>query len=212
MKRPQKIRKQRDTILILTNGRTEKNYFEAISTGYSSMYKIEVKLLNAECDKLVNYAINLDRSKYNQIWCVFDIDNSLEENHLILALKLAKDNNINIAYSNEAFEVWLLYHIFEKVPSALTRKAYIKEINKHLESIGSSKYQKNDVELLKKIFLPKLLVATENSKKVHQKFEAEHQKLNSGNKGYPVWEWKSTTTVYKLIENLQLIQKDISNK
>ena len=210
MKRPQKIRKQKDTILIVTNGKkTEKNYFELISKRYHSLYTIEIKFLGGECDKLVNFAISVDKSKYNQVWCVFDIDDSLKEKHLIYALKLAEKNNINIAYSNESFEVWLLYHLSENVSSSLIIKLYIKEINKLLSNKGClAKYQKGDSVLLEKQFIPNLLIATENAKKTHQKFEANHQKSFSGNKGYPIWDWKSTTNIYQLIERLKLTDRE----
>lgn len=211
MKREQKARKIRDTILILTNGKqTEKNYFSCITSKYKTMFTIEVKFVNKQCDELVNYAIQLNNQQYNQIWCVFDIDDSLEEGHLITAIQLAKKNNINLAYSNEAFEVWLLNHLTENVRTGLTRRTYIKELNSLLSNNGSEVlYKKNDIELIKNKFMPEALTATQRAKKAHQKLIVEHQKNNEGNTNYPIWEWKSTTTVYQLMDALKLTPKDL---
>lgn len=57
----------------------------------------------------------------NQVWCVFDIDNSFEEGNLIETLTLAKNFEINIAFSNLAFEVWLISH-FKKCEKSNVNK------------------------------------------------------------------------------------------
>lgn len=210
MKRIPRPRKIRDTILIITNGKqTEKNYFNSITNNFKSMFTIKVEFKNKQCDELIQYALSLNSYEYNQIWCVFDIDDSLNEGHLLSALELSRNSNIKIAFSNESFEVWLLYHLSKTVNPSLTRKNYIKEINKQLQNNGITKnFQKNDIELLKNYFIPNILSAAENSKKVYQKLEAEHQKQFNANKNYPIWNWKSISTVYKLIECLQLRPKD----
>ena len=171
------------------------------------MFTIKVDFKNEQPDKLVDYAKNLDSNKYNQIWCVFDIDDTYTEGHLEYAINTAKKHNINLAYSNESFEVWLLCHLTSTVGVNLTRKTYIKEINKFLESKGFKNYEKNDAELIKKVFIPYVLEAVKNAKKTYQNREAENQRCFLGNKNYPIWEWKSTTTVYQLIEVLQLTDK-----
>lgn len=210
MKRKQKQRKVRDTIYIFTNGkRTEKLYFNNITNSFCSMFKIKVEYKNEQPDKLVEYAKKLDSNLYNQIWCVFDIDDTYKEGHLLYALEDARKHNINIAYSNEAFEVWLLCHLTKNIKPSLTRKTYIKEINYYLQEKGvERKYQKNDLELLKNQFIPNALQASEVAKKIYQSSEANHQREYDGNKNYPIWKWKSTTTVYQLIEALQLTSKN----
>lgn len=201
MKRIQKQRKIKDTILIITNGkRTEKLYFENLTHSFRSTYKIKVEYKNEQPDKLVDYAISMMFNSYNQIWCIFDIDDTYEDGHLISALTNAKKNKIHIAYSNESFEVWLLCHLTGNISATLNRRSYIKEIN----NIIKSQYKKNDLDLLKNKFIPNVLQAAENAKKTYQRYEAEYQKTSGGNKDYPIWDWKSTTTVYQLIEALRL--------
>ena len=72
-----------------------------------------------------------------------------------------KKHNINIAYSNEAFEVWLLCHLTKNIRTSLTRKTYIKEINNYLEEKRLPKYQKNDLDLLNNQFIPTALLASD---------------------------------------------------
>lgn len=209
MKRLQKQRKVRDTILIITNGKqTEKNYFNSITNSFKSMFSIKVDYKNEQPDRLVNYASNIDSSLYNQIWCVFDIDDTYEEGHLTKAIAMARKSNINIAFSNESFELWLLFHLTDKVSTSLTRKTYIKEINKLLSAKGDKIYKKNDIDLLKSHFIPNILYAVEITKKRYQSLEAEYKRKFGGNNNYPIWNWKSTTTVYQLIEALQITPKE----
>ena len=207
MKRPRIQRRAKDTILIVTNGKeTEPNYFDNIKANYKTEYKIKIVHKICECDKLVQWAISNNQYEYNQIWCVFDIDESFVEGHLINALEMARENNINIAYSNESFELWLLYHLTPIVSQTLGRKDYIHKINTVLKPLGL-KYLKSDSKLVKQIFMPKVHIAVQNTKKICQKLEAEYQKVY-GNDKFPIWEWKSSTTVYKLIEVMKLEEKD----
>ncbi len=209
MKRVQKNRIIKDTILILTNGKqTEKNYFNNLKSYFDSMFTIKVEFQNLQCDKLVEFAITRKVENYNQIWCVFDIDDSFAEGHLTVALHLAQKNNIKICYSNESFEVWLLYHLVDNVKETLSRNTYSKEINKVLEIINENlEYKKNNEDIIKRYIIPKALEATQKAKKKYQLKELEHQKEYYGNMNYKIWEWKSTTTVFRLIESLNLTEK-----
>jgi hypothetical protein len=209
MKRIQKLKKIRDTILIITNGKqTEKNYLNSITTHFKSMFTLKVEYKNYECDKLVEYAISKKTENFNQIWCLFDIDESYKDGHLLIALQNAKKHDIKIAYSNESFEVWLLLHLTDSVSPTLTRNKYIREINKTLQEKGiNANYKKNDIELLKSLFIPNILEATQNAKKIYQKLEANHLKEYYGNTNYPIWDWKSSTTVFELIDTLKLTKR-----
>ena len=58
MKRTQKQRKIRDTVLIVTNGkRTEKLYFDNLTNSFSSMFKIKVEYKNEQPDELVKMSV-----------------------------------------------------------------------------------------------------------------------------------------------------------
>jgi hypothetical protein len=65
---------------------------------------------------LVRRAIELSKAKqYDQVWCVFDADpdpnNSSQTQNFNNAIQLAEQNGFRVAYSNQAFEYWLILHI-----------------------------------------------------------------------------------------------------
>lgn len=107
MARKSNIRQTRDKFIILTNGeQSETNYFNLLKSR-KSIYDIEVKFVNADPIGLVDNAEKLLPSA-NQIWCVFDIDYTYKDKRLLPALNKAKKIGVKIAYSNMAFEVWLI--------------------------------------------------------------------------------------------------------
>ena len=203
MSRRQKCLEVRNKFYILTNGKeTEKNYFDLIKSK-KSIYDVKIEYHNEDPYKLVEYGTSLKSA--NQVWCVFDIDNTVKEGSLIRAIELANNNDVQIAFSNIAFEVWLLSH-YSKVERCMNNKELIKEMNKLLKCKlnFSMEYDKSDKELLKKHFIPNYKMAIENSKIIHQKYIVKHEKDNPNNKNYKIWEWNSCTNVYKLIEAFQL--------
>jgi hypothetical protein len=82
-----------------------------------------------------------DNIKFDSVWAVFDVD---DHPNIPAALQMARDNAINLAVSNPAFELWLLLH-FRDQPGikgrAEVRKlldAYIKDYDK---SVNFKDYQ-----------------------------------------------------------------------
>lgn len=204
MVRIQKKIKARDTFYILTNGKeTEKKYFELIKSK-KSIYDVKIEYHNDDPLNLVRIASSLVKQA-NQVWCVFDIDNTFEENSLVPAIKLAEENNINIVFSNIAFEVWLLSH-YKLVEKRMNNKQLIKEMDdlckKEFKIING--YDKSNKEILKTYFIPKIKDAITNAKINYQKRVLQHEKQYSGNQRYRIWEWNSCTNVYMLIEALKL--------
>ena len=186
MARNTDYRQERDKFYIITNGKnTEKSYFELLKKK-KSIYDVVVEFQNEDPIGLVAY----------------------EENRLIPALKDAFQNGINIAYSNKAFEVWLISH-FEQCEKAMEIKDYPEKLEKLLAGCKyKKKYDKSDRDMLEKVFIPKYKDAVNNAKIVHQKRIKEHNNLFYGtNSEYPIWEWNSCTTVYKLVEALKLQKK-----
>ncbi len=190
----------RNKFYILTNGeQTEKNYFELLKSKHS-IYEVKVEFVNADPLGLVEYAIRNFKDA-NQVWCVFDVDNSHKDNRFVPALKKAEDNGIKIAYSNMAFEVWLISH-FERCEKELQTKDYSTVLNKYLKDKGV-KYSKNDKELLKKHFIPLYKDAVQNSKVVYQTRVKNFREVCSKDR-LPIWNWNSSTDVFKLVEALKL--------
>lgn len=190
----------RNKFYILTNGeQTEKNYFELLKAKHS-IYDVKVEFVNGDPLGLVEYAIRNFKDA-NQVWCVFDIDSSYRDNRLVPALKKAEDNGIKVAYSNMAFEVWLISH-YELCEKELQTKDYSTVLNKYLKDKGVT-YSKNDKELLKKHFIPLYKDALHNAKVVYQTRVKNFREV-CPNDRLPIWNWNSSTDVFKLIEALKL--------
>ena len=195
----------KDVMYIITNGKeTEMNYFDMIRSEYQSIYKIKTKYLNDDPEGLVNYALEL-KDENNRVWCVFDKDYFKSES-IYRAIQLAQRNDIGIAISNAAFEVWLINHIkyYEKESKA---KDLVLILDSLLKENGYSQgYRKNDKTVLKKFFKDRVNKACDNAEILYQKrvLEFKQDEKNFG-KALPVCEWNSFTTIHKLIENLKIL-------
>jgi hypothetical protein len=102
----------------------------------------------------------------DQVWCIFDVDDFYKNNpkELIKAIKIAKDNNIKIAYTNECFELWILLH-FEQPVVAISRGSSIeKKIQTAFKKYGLGVFKKN--QRVFKTLLPYQSQAIKNAKKI----------------------------------------------
>lgn len=104
-----RVRREKELFLLFSQGEsTEISYFRNFDNGVS------VKIISQPKDpiKLVEYALrrkNEMRGEYDQTWVIFDRDESTKQECLD-AYRLAKKNDIKVAYSNPCFEVWFLAH------------------------------------------------------------------------------------------------------
>ena len=89
--------------------------------------------------KLVDKALELgEEGEYEQVWCVFDRD-ECDVGDFNSALDRARSQEINVAYSNQAFELWyMLYYDFHN--TAIPRQDYGRKLSKSL----GREYRKND--------------------------------------------------------------------
>ena len=67
--------------------------------------------------------------KYDSVWAVFDVD---DHPNIPAAIQMARDNHIQLAISNLAFELWLLLH-FRDHPEMKGRKDVRRLLNKFLK-------------------------------------------------------------------------------
>ena len=125
------------TCLIMTEGtETEVHYFEnmrnIINTRFQQRaiqdnYPIKVEGTGRSTSVLVNEAIKKkSREGYSQVWVVFDKDDNVDFDD---AIRLANNNGIKVAWSNESFELWLVLH-FQYLRASLSIDAYIDILNK----------------------------------------------------------------------------------
>ncbi len=145
LKRNKDFRPTRKKFLIVCEGeKTEPEYFK-----HFRVNRMLVEGLGANTVSLVKKAIELKDdpyTNYDNVWCVFDRD-SFPAQNFNNALSLAKKNDIQVAYSNEAFEIWYLLH-FHYHTSATSREEYARMLTERL----GSPYRKNDPSMYDKLF------------------------------------------------------------
>lgn len=188
--RKSESRNKRQRILIICEGsKTEPNYFKAFPIDTK---KLEVKVIGKgyNTDSLVEEAMRskqkaIDNKKaYNQVWCVFD-KNSFPPHQFNRAIQLATSNNIRVAYSNEAFEIWYLLH-FEYFITAMSREQYKGQLEKYLDH----KYCKNS-ETMYSDLDGRQGRAIKNARKLLEEYIPPNPAYNN-----------PSTTVYLLVEQL----------
>jgi hypothetical protein len=137
-------------ILIVCEGtQTEPNYFKAFKkfNRGTCVYEIDIEGEGKNTIQVVDRAIELrDNAKYigneyDRVWAVFDRD-SFPPEKFNGAITKAKDNDIECAWSNEAFELWYLYHFHNRV-TAMNREEYKKAISGAVNK--SSKYKSKKI-------------------------------------------------------------------
>lgn len=209
----QKTRKQKASkkiscrILIVCEGeKTEPNYFKKFKliSNNSFTYEVHCEGCGEGTMKVVNTAIDLAKKTelssqpYDSVWAVFDKDNFADFN---AAIEKAENNNINVAWSNEAFELWYLYHFYNRT-TQMSRNDYKKAISDAVNATG--KWPKKQPYEYKK--------EDENNYNIMNTYGniryairwAKQQHLTFTDKNYA--NQNPCTTVYKLA--LQLLNED----
>jgi len=122
-------------LIVCEGAKTEPNYFKSFRV---PKVVIEIQGLGENPSKLVQSANALkSEDEYDQVWCVFDRDDWTKED-FNNAISSAKKCGFEVAYSNEAFELWYVLH-FEFLNTGIPRGDYITK----LTSLLGKKYQKN---------------------------------------------------------------------
>ena len=103
---------------------------KAIGEGYNT-----ISLVNRTTQIASGY-------NYDQVWCVFGKDdfNDVDFNN---AIEIAKSNNFGVAYSNQAFEYWLILHFDDHQGGGMHRKDYADKIDTLLKPFNLSYDGKN---------------------------------------------------------------------
>lgn len=202
--KPKKQKKAK--FLIICEGKnTEPSYFN------------QFKLSNAEIEpigegyntlSLVNRAIKIVEQKkkegkhYNQVWCVFDKDDFSDFN-FNEAIRKAEINKMKIAFSNQAFEYWIILHFQDHQGGQVHRNHYNEMINRYLSPFKLS-YDGNDSKVITAEIFELLQSIPKNRKRSRQ--------ANAIIRAKRIFEEKSdespaksesNTSVYKLIKQLE---------
>ncbi len=180
--RPHDLRK---TFMIYTEGQTEEGYFKK--------FKVRCKTIpGGNALRIVEEAIvqkHTVKKSVDEYWVVFDQD-ATTKNDFLKAISLAKENDMKVAYSCQAFEIWWLFH-FTEIIAPIQRKDYEKKLKKHLPEYkfrekGLSQGERMWLQLNK---LKEIGIA--NAKNAHSKFPQPEHAFD-----------QSVTTVYELVELL----------
>lgn len=160
-------RPKRYYYLIVCEGKkTEPNYFEAIKqcmpkemvsrVTISGAAKNTLSLLR-EVEKIVEERNCSSLPPYHNIWIVFDRD-SFNSDDFDNAIRSIEEKNSSDspciwkpAWSNEAFELWYIFHFRDETGGALSRTAYQAIIETEMKQQLSidRKYRKNALDMFK---------------------------------------------------------------
>ncbi len=145
------FREPKPLILVVCEGKnTEPQYFEGFRNACENpRVYVEFERGAGVPKTIVDFAKELRQKNvkdsnrandenvlFEEIWCVFDIDNHPNLNDAIIK---ARDNDLKLAISNESFELWLLLH-FRENPGMQDRgglrktlRSFVPEYDKTVE-------------------------------------------------------------------------------
>lgn len=138
------VREIRQRFLIVCEGeKTEPHYFESFRV---PRIVVDVKGIGRNPRRLVEKALQLrEDDDYDQVWCVFDRD-TIPAQNFNAAVDLAGQNDIRVAYSNAAFELWYVLH-FNFHQAATRRDRYAKK----LTTLLGMPYEKNRPDMYERL-------------------------------------------------------------
>lgn len=179
------IRELKQRFLIVCEGeKTEPNYFENFRVP-KDVVKVAVHGVGENPSKLVNSAKKLqEEGDSDQVWCVFNRDTWTPQD-FNNAIQNAHNLGFEVAYSNEAFELWYVLH-FEFLNTGIPRRDYCKKLN----TLLGRKYQKNSETIYDEL-LDKQATAIKYATNLLQQYDFPN----------PVQD-NPSTTVHLLVEQL----------
>jgi RloB-like protein len=155
--------------------------------------------------QLADEAVKSNR-KYDQIWCVFDADpkpdNPYQAENFSNAIKKAESLGFGVAYSNQAFEYWLILHFEDHQGGSMDRQLYGDKINAYLKPFGVF-YDFNGDKKINQDFFNLLQSVAKTDKHGKDYTRADLAKIRA-EKIYNQLEntEESSTSVFKLIDEL----------
>ena len=183
--------------LIVTDAeKTEKNYFEGIKNIIPDSLKndLQIKIYsNKALSKIIDFAAE-ERNKderFRDIWLVFDRDEVKNFDKLI---EEAKENKMNVGWSNPCFEIWLMSY-FQFPKNIEDSQRCCETFEKIFKENTSKKYKKSEEKIYN--------ILCENGDE-NKAIERAREKYHQVRKDYSQpSKMIGCTTVYKLVEELK---------
>ncbi|MBC7863104.1 MAG: RloB domain-containing protein [Bacteroidia bacterium] len=196
---------ERPTILIVCEGEnTEPSYFNQFKLSFATIKSVGE---GHNTISLVKRAIQLSKERsFDQVWCVFDADpkpdNVKQAPNFNDAIKLANSVGFGVAYSNQAFEYWIILHLNDHQGGGMSRNDYHSKINQLLKPFDLS-YDGEGSKIITEEFFELLdgIDLKTNRDRKRLAIERAERNYNLFDHKNPAKE-ESTTTVFKLVEEL----------
>ena len=201
-KRREAFKEPRKSILIVCEGeKTEPIYFNALKERLRLiMVDVEIVGEGGAPITVVDGAIarreerkqiakkSLTKAKYEVIYCVFDVEAPTPHESLANAVIKAKDNKLEVIFSNPCFEYWYILH-FRKTSAPFSRSQNVKSALRREHSA----YSESDTTIFNVVY-PKTSDAIKHSKEVLNEQHNDAEDLRDCN---------PSTHVHKIVEYLQ---------
>ena len=183
--------------LIVTDAeKTEKNYFEGIKNIIPDNLKndLQIKIYsNKALSKIIDFAAE-ERNKderFRDIWLVFDRDEVKNFDKLI---EEAKENKMNVGWSNPYFEIWLMSY-FQLPKNIEDSQKCCESFEKIFKENTGKKYKKSEEKIYN------ILCENGNENKAIQRAREKYYQVR---KEYSQpSKMIGCTTIYKLVEELK---------
>lgn len=196
---------KKPTILIVCEGEnTEPSYFNLFRLSSATIKPVGEGYNTVS---LVNRAIQLaNEGSYDQVWCVFDADpkpdNPVHSANFNTAINIAESNGFGVAYSNQAFEYWLILHFSDHQGGHMPRTDYDAKINKFLKPFKLTYDGKKSKIISEEIFeVLNGIDEKTNNKRVDLAIKRAERNYQIFNHVDPASE-ESSTTVFRLVTEL----------
>ena len=188
-----KERTFKQKVLILCEGKTEENYFNAFKEDIGLSKTFSVKFFQSDktdCRGIVKDAIKKAKNDdYEKVIVVFDHDNQAFRKE---AFELACDKNINVYFSSICFEVWYYYHYRDSARAFNSEAELETELKK---CSGFENYNKTDFKHYS-ILKSRLELAKKHSKSIRNK-------VIENNDGVNICDLNPYTNIDELVEYLE---------
>lgn len=181
--------KGRYYLIVCEGTKTEPNYFEAFRMRLSGGEGDKVVIVGAQDNTLglveraraeIAARNESDNPPFYHVWLVFDKDSFPDDDFDNTIELIEKENekfgmkggvllpHWHAAWSNEAFELWYLFHYQDNIGGGISRERYKEMLSKHL---GFS-YRKNASDMFE-ILLPNISDAVARADRAFKRWSAD---------------------------------------